>query len=133
PAQHPVLELARLEEHENVARGVAVLAAPDLDSVYEANRSIADKLIELADLWVFVTSGTRYGDAVPWARLQEADDRGVSLAVALNRVNPDSLRSEEHTSELQSRFDLVCRLLLEKNNARVKQETSKGGEVITQT
>src|SRR5207249_8445138 len=26
----------------------------------------------------------------------------------------DSLRSEEHTSELQSRFDLVCRLLLEK-------------------
>src|SRR5699024_12874581 len=26
------------------------------------------------------------------------------------------VRSEEHTSELQSRFDLVCRLLLEKNN-----------------
>src|SRR5699024_12494260 len=26
-----------------------------------------------------------------------------------------SVRSEEHTSELQSRFDLVCRLLLEKN------------------
>src|SRR5207249_5568605 len=28
-----------------------------------------------------------------------------------------SFRSEEHTSELQSRFDLVCRLLLEKKNA----------------
>src|SRR5699024_12822892 len=28
------------------------------------------------------------------------------------------LRSEEHTSELQSRFDLVCRLLLEKKNGR---------------
>src|SRR5437868_12755181 len=27
---------------------------------------------------------------------------------------PRRLRSEEHTSELQSRFDLVCRLLLEK-------------------
>src|SRR5437868_9946302 len=27
-----------------------------------------------------------------------------------------SIRSEEHTSELQSRFDLVCRLLLEKKN-----------------
>src|SRR5699024_12217162 len=27
-----------------------------------------------------------------------------------------SARSEEHTSELQSRFDLVCRLLLEKRN-----------------
>ena len=30
--------------------------------------------------------------------------------------NIDNLRSEEHTSELQSRFDLVCRLLLEKKN-----------------
>src|SRR5699024_12621682 len=29
-----------------------------------------------------------------------------------------SLRSEEHTSEFQSRFDLVCRLLLEKKNNR---------------
>src|SRR5207249_9917212 len=28
--------------------------------------------------------------------------------------NPVKFRSEEHTSELQSRFDLVCRLLLEK-------------------
>src|SRR5699024_12403104 len=31
-------------------------------------------------------------------------------------VNPQNNRSEEHTSELQSRFDLVCRLLLEKKN-----------------
>src|SRR5207249_8164768 len=29
------------------------------------------------------------------------------------------LRSEEHTSELQSRFDLVCRLLLEKKKSIV--------------
>src|SRR5699024_11670007 len=29
-----------------------------------------------------------------------------------------SIRSEEHTSELQSRFDLVCRLLLEKKKRR---------------
>src|SRR5438034_4228678 len=35
------------------------------------------------------------------------------LAVALLRVDP---RSEEHTSELQSHSDLVCRLLLEKKN-----------------
>src|SRR5699024_12875296 len=30
-----------------------------------------------------------------------------------------SLRSEEHTSELQSRFDLVCRLLLEKKKKKI--------------
>src|SRR5699024_12374679 len=29
-------------------------------------------------------------------------------------------RSEEHTSELQSRFELVCRLLLEKNKIKLK-------------
>src|SRR5438067_3810983 len=36
-------------------------------------------------------------------------DDGIALHL------PDA-RSEEHTSELQSRFDLVCRLLLEKKN-----------------
>src|SRR5438067_8501952 len=30
------------------------------------------------------------------------------------------VRSEEHTSELQSRFDLVCRLLLEKKKKKTK-------------
>src|SRR5699024_11863225 len=34
-------------------------------------------------------------------------------------------RSEEHTSELQSRFDLVCRLLLEKKNNENTQKASK--------
>src|SRR5699024_12400572 len=32
-------------------------------------------------------------------------------------------RSEEHTSELQSRFDLVCRLLLEKKNKNNRMNT----------
>src|SRR5699024_11521178 len=33
-------------------------------------------------------------------------------------------RSEEHTSELQSRFDLVCRLLLEKKKTRIAVQWS---------
>src|SRR5690349_23635832 len=32
------------------------------------------------------------------------------------------IRSEEHTSELQSRRDLVCRLLLEKKKKRIRHE-----------
>src|SRR5699024_11608007 len=36
----------------------------------------------------------------------------------------DRTRSEEHTSELQSRFDLVCRLLLEKKNDKHYAHTS---------
>src|SRR2546425_4792609 len=39
---------------------------------------------------------------------------GVTLAAAILAVAPFSLRSEEHTSELQSLAYLVCRLLLEK-------------------
>src|SRR5690349_23685351 len=35
-------------------------------------------------------------------------------------------RSEEHTSELQSRRDLVCRLLLEKKNIQVENERASG-------
>src|SRR5690349_23889031 len=49
-------------------------------------------------------------------------------ATALVQVNeppsseaPRRLRSEEHTSELQSRRDLVCRLLLEKKKKKTKQ------------
>src|SRR2546428_3599134 len=39
-----------------------------------------------------------------------------------NRLRPRlRLRSEEHTSELQSRSDLVCRLLLEKKKKKKKQ------------
>src|SRR5207249_8623671 len=35
-------------------------------------------------------------------------------------LNTIQFRSEEHTSELQSRFDLVCRLLLEKKKQKTK-------------
>src|SRR5699024_12556681 len=45
----------------------------------------------------------------------------------LERKWSKSFRSEEHTSELQSRFDLVCRLLLEKKkkHKRRKKSTKK--------
>src|SRR5699024_12840445 len=39
-------------------------------------------------------------------------ERGKAIVEKLKKIIPR--RSEEHTSELQSRFDLVCRLLLEK-------------------
>src|SRR5699024_12859718 len=43
--------------------------------------------------------------------------RSIQVQGARRRVHV--LRSEEHTSELQSRFDLVCRLLLEKKKEYV--------------
>src|SRR5699024_11268370 len=45
---------------------------------------------------------------------REGDPRAVGAWQEHHSATRDSARSEEHTSELQSRFDLVCRLLLEK-------------------
>src|SRR5690349_23142760 len=46
---------------------------------------------------------------------QEREERVGGLSLVLHIVSDDAYpRSEEHTSELQSRRDLVCRLLLEK-------------------
>src|SRR2546428_3816517 len=41
-----------------------------------------------------------------------------AVSAAVTRVPASRTRSEEHTSELQSRSDLVCRLLLEKKKER---------------
>src|SRR5699024_7888592 len=50
----------------------------------------------------------------------------------LIKGEPDASRSEEHTSELQSRFDLVCRLLLEKKKERkVRGTTGARGDDAT--
>src|SRR5690606_12499225 len=48
-----------------------------------------------------------------------ADEKGqsdVHIDTVMNKVFVPDYRSEEHTSELQSRENLVCRLLLEKKN-----------------
>src|SRR5437868_12203162 len=42
-------------------------------------------------------------------------------------------RSEEHTSELQSRFELVCRLLLEKKNERSRRTAERRPHGLPQT
>src|SRR5207249_8314576 len=47
-----------------------------------------------------------------------AGDPGADLADVFAFIDPNDNRSEEHTSELQSRFDLVCRLLLEKKKKK---------------
>src|SRR5438874_6141307 len=66
------------------------------------------------------------GAALAGGRPVQADARWQEVPRALRRAGGDGqnqvtlpeLRSEEHTSELQSRRDLVCRLLLEKKKRR---------------
>jgi len=74
---------------EAVPRGLAIVDSPDLDSVRGENRDVAQMLLEAADLWVFVTTAARYGDAVPWDAIRLGADRGASIAIVLNRVTMD--------------------------------------------
>lgn len=71
------------------AAGVAIVDAPDIDSVERANRELADTLLEACDLCVFVTTATRYADLVPWNVLERIKAREVPLIVLLNRLPPD--------------------------------------------
>ena len=67
-------------------QGIALMDAPDIDSVSEENRTLAKELLSAADLWLFVTTANRYADAVPWELLHEAAARSIAIAVVLNRV-----------------------------------------------
>jgi energy-coupling factor transporter ATP-binding protein EcfA2 len=70
--------------------GLALLDSPDIDSVVEANRTLARQLLAAADAWLFVTTAARYADAVPWELLQAARDRGTALSLVLDRVPPEA-------------------------------------------
>src|SRR5258707_6245552 len=73
-------------------------------------------------------------DALPICRT-ERPARGDRLRTAADRRSPDApvqdrcagrARSEEHTSELQSRQYLVCRLLLEKKHSHDRRHRTNG-------
>src|SRR2546422_4770698 len=65
-------------------------------------------------------------------RMLGYDSEEQLLAVNLARdVYADTARSEEHTSELQSRLHLVCRLLLEKKKKNRTKKTTQ--REITET
>jgi hypothetical protein len=76
---------------ESVPAGLAVLDAPDIDSVEERNRTLAAELLAAADLWLFVTSAARYADQVPWGFLRAAADRSTAVAIVLDRTPPEAV------------------------------------------
>ncbi len=74
-----------------IPAGLAVLDAPDIDSVVTRNRQLATQLLAAADMWLFVTTAARYADAVPWEFLRIAVTRGTAVAVLLDRVPPEAV------------------------------------------
>src|SRR5699024_11303275 len=75
-----------VDKYESKVESLTLIACNLIDSVLELNKLMIEHEDEI-----------------------EGFDKSESLILLL-----PYMRSEEHTSELQSRFDLVCRLLLEK-------------------
>lgn len=75
-----------LAAHPAIPYGLALIDAPDVNSVAQGNRETGRRLLGAADSWLLVTTAERYADAVPWQLLHEAFRRRLSVAVVLNRV-----------------------------------------------
>src|SRR5689334_24164962 len=96
----------------------AIAASRGLDRNFELKSEIHRKLINSLNM--------ERVSSIPKDRLRSEigrvverlleDERVPMTTAEQNKIIEEVLRSEEHTSELQSQFHLVCRLLLEKKN-----------------
>lgn len=88
-----------------IPQGLALLDAPDIDSVAAGNRELARQLLRAADLWLFVTTANRYADAVPWEVLRTAAERDVTVDVVMNRVPEAPGVAEELSGDLRAMLE----------------------------
>jgi len=93
-------ETARLQliRDEDIPLGLALVDAPDIDSLSARNREVADALLDAADVWLWCTSAAKYADQESMRYLIRAGVRRTALAVALTRVD------SEHVDELVDDF-----------------------------
>ena len=82
----------RIAPNPGMEPGLALLDAPDIDSVVSTNRELAATLLAAADLWIFLTTAARYADAVPWQLLHTARERGTAIAIVLDRCPPEAVK-----------------------------------------
>ena len=97
-------EQFRLVIDDAIEPGLALIDAPDIDSLEHANRALTARLVEAADLCVFVTTATRYADQVPWSVLARVQERGLPLLVVVNRMPPDADDRQEVLADVRRLF-----------------------------
>src|SRR5260370_31231220 len=98
---------------------------PPLDAFGTLIFQVAGQQLSVAATRTIVTRiEQRFGGRLPWPAELLAADPQVLRAAGLSARKGATLRSEEHTSELQSHLNLVCRLLLEKKNLFMSGRTS---------
>ncbi|MDQ6875580.1 MAG: 50S ribosome-binding GTPase [Actinomycetota bacterium] len=93
--------------------GVALLDTPDVESARSPQHGCTEQLLAVADVWLFVTTATRYADAVPWHAMASASGRQTDLAVVLDRVLPDAaVTISEDLLWMMSNYGLTDAVLL---------------------
>jgi hypothetical protein len=97
-------DTARLQliRDEDIPLGLALVDAPDIDSLSARNRVIADALLDAADVWLWTTSAAKYADDESMRYLARAAARRTALAVALTRVDPEYV--EELTTDFNTKL-----------------------------
>jgi hypothetical protein len=95
----------QLAVHDGAFPEIALVDAPDLDSVEAANRLTADELLQAADVCLFVTTALRYADLVPWEFLRRAQARRVPLMVVVNRLPRDPADRAAVMADARRRFE----------------------------
>src|SRR5690606_39465443 len=104
-----------IRARQMATKGHSTLSLPDALPILDAARE--------AGAWAVTISGSGSG-LIAACEPVRAEDVAAAMADAFRRAaGPDGVvyfpaRSEEHTSELQSRENLVCRLLLEKKKQK---------------
>lgn len=124
-------EALLMKPHANVPQGLAILDAPDIDSVSDDNRALAGQLLNAADLWIFVTTANRYADALPWELLTDAGVRDITVSVVLNRVPQGAERDiVPDLRRLLSEKNLDPALLHVFNETQLNEEKLLPGEQV---
>lgn len=85
---------------DELPSGLALLDSPDVDSVFEDHHDFAAQFLAAADIWMCVTTASRYADAQVWRLLARARDHGATLAVVLSRVPEGAEEVVQHFTEM---------------------------------
>src|SRR5690625_4938107 len=107
---------ARMETHRSLRQGRNALRRMDTGELVGAYRQ------EVVDRRIHGIEDTRWESLATELERRELREAAEEARRRAPYDHHDATRSEEHTSELQSRGHLVCRLLLEKKKEQVQTE-----------
>src|SRR5688572_28769328 len=124
PEQSPLKGATQRSDSQAREGGAAKSASPNVNSPGAGASNLEARRAEAEEDRALIESA-QSGDSRAFRKLVERHQRrAFAIAFAMVRDENDAkdlVRSEEHTSELQSQSNLVCRLLLEKKKKKKKK------------